>query len=156
MEASDLAYRARALAQAHALTETAIAFRTHHIDAERSRQGMAQFAEWAAVAFLTGYCVRRVEESVTDVDSLVAAAIDAEVAMRVATALRTDQPVTLLDDAVVVEALDRVILSEIAKRADQWKEQIDAADWAEFETYIAWWVTFGYGARTAETSATLR
>ena len=156
MEASDLAYRARALAQAHALTETAMAFRAQHIDAERARQAMAQFAEWAAVAFLTGYCVRRVEESVTDVPLCVDGGIDLAVVMSVAAALRTDQPVTLLDDAVVVEALDRVILSEVAKRADQWKEQIDDADWAEFETYIAWWVTFGYGARTAETSATVQ
>lgn len=153
MEASDLAYRARALAQAHALTGAAQAFRAHHIDAERARQGMAQFAEWAAVAFLTGYCVRRVEESVGDVPPC-GDVIDGALAMSVAAALRSDRPVTLLDDAVVVEALDRVILSEIAKRADQWKDQIDDADWAEFETYIAWWVTFGYGARTAETSAT--
>lgn len=161
MLAEELAYRARALAQAHPLTDAASAFRAERIAVERARQGMAQFAEWAATAFLTGYCVRRVEETVDGDQRGVAhgvvrvGALNGSEAEAVAGALRAGKPVTLLDDAIVVEALDRVITSEIAKRADQWEEQVDAGDWADFAAYVAWWVMFGYGARAAEAGAAI-
>lgn len=152
MDADDLAYRARALAQAHPLTETASRFRAEQVAVDRERQPMAQFAEWAATAFLGGYCVRRVEESAcVGAVEVVGGALDFNQVAGIAAALRGREAVTLLDDSVVVEALDRVIRSEIAKRADQWRDQVDDADWADFEIYIAWWVTFGYGARAAET-----
>ena len=58
----------------------------------------------------------------------------------------------LLDPAIVEALLDRVISTEIDKRADQWKDQISATDWATFENYIAWWVVHGYSLRAAEIS----
>lgn len=154
MQAEELAFRARALAQSHPLTDVATAFRAEHVALERQRQAMAQFAEWAAVAFMSGYCVRRVEE--TTVEGGVAAH-DGAIgrAGEIAAALRAGQQVTLLGDAVVVEALDRVITSEIAKRSDQWREQVGETEWTEFEAYAAWWVTFGYAARAAEMGATV-
>ncbi len=156
MQAEELAYRARALAQSHPLTDAATAFRAYHVALERDRQAMAQFAEWAAVAFLSGYCVRRVEESACDVVPSIAEGDSIDRAAEVAAALRAGEPVTLLNDAVVIEALDRVITSEIAKRSDQWREQVGEAEWSEFETYAAWWVTFGYAARAAETGIVAR
>lgn len=171
MQAEELAYRARALAQAHPLTDAASAFRAERVDLERARQGMAQFAEWAATAFLSGYCVRRVEETAVGdersgsppacVDThpsqptTSGGSLSGEKVETIAAALRAGEPVTLIDDTIVVEALDRVITSEIAKRADQWEEQVSAADWADFAAYVSWWVTFGYGARAAEPKPSL-
>lgn len=149
MQAEELAYRARALAQAHALTDQASAFRDVRVAAERDAQGMAQFAEWAAVAFLAGYCVRRVEETVVPASADLPRG-DIDRAGEVAAALRAGEAVTLMNDAVVTEALDRVITSEIAKRSDQWREQVGEDEWSQFEAYAAWWVMFGYAARAAE------
>ena len=51
----------------------------------------------------------------------------------------------------MVEALlDKVISTEIDKRAEHWKAQISKADWAMFEGYVAWWVIHGYSLRAAE------
>ena len=62
-EVDDLAFRARALAQAHALTSRATAYRTWRLRRDEASHPVPELSSWAATAFLTGYCVRRVEES---------------------------------------------------------------------------------------------
>lgn len=159
---ADLAFRARALAQAHPLSETAFAYRSRVISVEHETQPMPEFAEWAATAFLVGYCVRRVEEADADLVATprraagpgVETALAAEAA-RLAEALRQGSADArpLLDADVVESVLDAVIASEIAKRAEHWRDQVSVHDWEEFESYVAWWVVHGYAFRTAEASS---
>lgn len=154
---ADLTFKARALAQAHPLTITATTYREQMITEERRNQPMAECADWAATAFLVGYCIRRVEEAETDrmvdttsqIDALVPLAHDA---VRLSDEVRQGRPAgpQLLDEALVEALLDRVISTEIEKRADQWKAQVSSADWAMFEDYVAWWVIHGYAMRSAE------
>lgn len=69
-----------------------------------------------------------------------------------AESLRTGEAerVTLLDPAVVVSALDRVIATELDKRQEHLREQLDDAAWSELEDYIAWWTVHGYALRAVE------
>lgn len=69
-----------------------------------------------------------------------------------AESLRTGEAerVTLLDPAVVVSALDRVIATELDKRQEHLREQLDDAEWSELEDYIAWWTVHGYALRAVE------
>lgn len=69
-----------------------------------------------------------------------------------AESLRTGEAerVTLLDPAVVVSALDRVIATELDKRQEHLREQLDDAEWSELEDYIAWWTVHGYALRAME------
>lgn len=69
-----------------------------------------------------------------------------------AQSLRTGEAerVTLLDPAVVVSALDRVIATELDKRQEHLREQLDDAEWSELEDYIAWWTVHGYALRAVE------
>lgn len=60
------------------------------------------------------------------------------------------EQVTLLDPAVVVSALDRVIATELDKRQEHLREQLDDAEWSELEDYIAWWTVHGYALRAVE------
>lgn len=69
-----------------------------------------------------------------------------------AESLRTGEAeqVTLLDPAVVVSALDQVIATELDKRQEHLREQLDDAEWSELEDYIAWWTVHGYALRAVE------
>lgn len=169
--ADDLAFRARALAQAHPMTPVAAALRTKLVKRERLDQPMPELAEAASNALLVGYCVRQVEEAEVAVrdpvgrdsnsarpdsdsagDGIRLDEID-RAATAISAALRAGEPVTLLDDAVTVAALDRVIASEIDKRTEHWRPEVDDAEWSRFEEYIAWWVIHGYAMRGAERAA---
>lgn len=59
---ADMAFRARALAQTHPLTPTAQRFAERTISRHCRTQPMAESAEWARAALISGYCLRRVEE----------------------------------------------------------------------------------------------
>ena len=154
---ADLTFKARALAQAHPLTITATAYRDQMIVEERRTQPMTEFADWAATAFLVGYCIRRVEEAdcglapdtTSGSDALVPLGHDA---VRFSDEVRSGNPpgTRLLEQELVEALLDRVISTEIEKRVEHWKAQISTADWAMFEQYIAWWVIHGYALRAAE------
>ncbi len=160
----DIPFRARALAQAHPLTESASSYRESRISIERETQPLPEFADWAATAFLVGYCVRRVEEAdaaeqltvafgraVEDLDLLGAAAT------RIADDLRSGRPAgtDLLDPELVESALDAVIGSEVDKRREHWREHVSNEDWAMFEQYVTWWVVHGYAVRAAERPAVI-
>ncbi len=158
----DLTFKARALAQAHPLTVTATAYREQMIEEERRTQPMSEFADWAGTAFLVGYCIRRIEEAdvlgelpetTPQTDALVPLAHETA---RFSDEVKLGRPagVQLLEQSLVEALLDTVISTEIDKRTEHWKGQVSAADWAMFESYIAWWVIHGYSMRAAEIART--
>ena len=161
-EVDDLAFRARALAQAHALTPGATAYRRWRLGRDEASHPVPELSSWAATAFLTGYCVRRVEESVC-VDDRPSprdrpSEAEWEVAWERAAAVvaaslvdpSTATPVTRLGRAVVVGALDAVIGSEVDKRNEHVREHLSPLDWSQFETFVSWWVMHGYAIGVVE------
>lgn len=58
--------------------------------------------------------------------------------------------VTLLDPDATISALDRVIATELDKRQEHLREQLDDQEWSELEDYIAWWTVHGYALRAVE------
>jgi hypothetical protein len=153
----DLGFRARALAQAHALTESALAYRRWRIGRDQPNHPIPELSTWAATAFLTGYCVRCVEESwPTAKPRVPLAGSDSGLedwdsrASRFANALTANPDATLVEHQTVLDALDNVIGREIEKRAEHVKEQMGSADWEQFEHFIGWWVLHGYAIRAVE------
>jgi len=156
-DAGDRAYKARALAQAHPLTSLATRYRQRAVAQEELDQPMVELARWAGEALLKGYCLRKVEEQAagaggeladdaTDLDLLEARAA------AIATDLRTGDPTAHLlgEHDLTFTALDRIITSELSSRSDNYRDQVDAASWRQFEEYIAWWTVRGYALRAAE------
>ena len=158
---ADLTFKARALAQAHPLSSVAARYRNNKIEGERQTQPLPEFADWAATAFLVGYCIRRVEEAdvqaMPTFDSVVPDGVDldalGEAAAELSAEVRLGKSagVELLPVELVESLLNRVISTEVAKREDHWKANIPDEDWREFEGYITWWVIHGYSLRAAET-----
>jgi hypothetical protein len=76
-----------------------------------------------------------------------------EAATSVAADMRSDAagPHLLGDEDRTIEALDRIIASEVSRRLDHWKDDIDQSAWAELEEYLTWYVVKGYSLRVAET-----
>lgn len=156
--AEQLAYNARALAQAHPLTPLAKRFVDRAAEVERTTQPLAEIATWAAAGATTGYCLRRVEENETGL--VLAATDEADVdldelddqAQRIVADLRSehgsDQYLVAEDD--VVAALDRIIASEVDRRLHNWRDSVDDQAMHEFEDYVTWWVLKGYALRVAE------
>ena len=66
--AADLAFRARALAQAHPFSAAAYRIVNSAAAQESRVQNPAEAGVWAAAAFTQGYCLRRVQETAEDVD----------------------------------------------------------------------------------------
>ena len=160
LEAEELSYRARALAQAHPLTPLAKRSIDRAVEEQRSAQPMAEIGIWAGAALLTGYCLRRVEETEAGLD--LAPVEDAqpeleqldEESTRIAADMRSDEASkhVLSDDDRVIDALDLIIASEVARRLDNWKDDLDQAAWGELEEYLTWYVVKGYALRVAETA----
>ena len=156
--AEEVAFAARALAQAHPLSVAAATYRAVMIERERRDQSIREVADWAASAFLVGYCVRRVEESAIGRRCSAGAVprdastpgIDVAAVSSIAQRLGDGEALGLLDDSVVIDVLDRVIASEIDKRNEHVREQLDGAQWTEFEKYVAWWVLHGWATRVVE------
>ncbi|MHB1712642.1 MAG: hypothetical protein ACYCV7_14800 [Acidimicrobiales bacterium] len=158
----DLAFRARALAQAHPLSPAATSSLNTEVHEQRASQPIAEIGDWAGAAIVTGYCLRRVEEVAIvvhpvgrgdqRVDAEKPEAIDTDLVARIASGLRRGKAAQwlLVDEAVTVAALDRIIASEIDKRRDNWRDAVTDAAWGELEEYLAWWVVKGYAMRVAE------
>ncbi len=154
-DVAEMCFAARALAQSHPMTPAALAYLRGRLEDERSRQPVGEPADWAATALVVGYCLRRTEEkqvarppALQDVD-----VADLETgAVALAGALRDGDAgaVTLLSPAVTVAALDRLIGTELDKRREHLREQLDDDAWAELTEYLAWWVVHGYCTRAAE------
>jgi hypothetical protein len=159
LTAEDMAYRARALAQAHPLSALAKDYIDRAVAEQRTSQPIPEVGIWAGAAAINGYCLRRVEETEAGLD-LVAGDdglpdLDAleEATTQVAADLRSeDGPSHILgDEDRTIEALDRIIASEVSRRLDHWKDDVDQAAWGELEEYLTWWVVKGYALRVAET-----
>jgi hypothetical protein len=88
------------------------------------------------------------EEAVPELDALD------EEATRIAGDLRSEgaDPHTISDEDTILDALDRLIASDVSKRLDHWKDSVDKKAWAELEEYLTWWVVKGYALRVAEQS----
>ena len=160
LSSQDLAFRARALAQAHALSEAAHRYRAWRIDRDRPDHPIPELSTWAATAFLTGYCIRCVEESWPTGSTRPPRAgprsdNDFETWERLGNQFANDLPTnphgTLLVHTVVVAAIDDVIDREVDKRAEHVKEQVSAAEWTRFHDFVGWWVVHGYSIRAVET-----
>ena len=155
-DVSDLCFAARALAQTHPMTEASLRYRQQCFETERARQPVTELADWASTALLVGYCLRRSEEQRVPGDRLPAAAADGEIDLENVAALsetlRMGDPgtVSLLPAEVTVAALDRIIATELDKRNEHLREQLDDASWSELEDYIAWWTIHGYALRASE------
>ena len=158
-DVSDLCFAARALAQTHPMTEASLRYRQQCFESERARQPVTELADWASTALLVGYCLRRSEEQRVPGDRLPAAAADGEIDLESVAALsetlRVGDPgsVSLLPAEVTVAALDRIIATELDKRNEHLREQLDDASWSELEDYIAWWTIHGYALRASELPA---
>ena len=168
LTAHDLAFRARALAQAHALSEVAFRYRAWRVDRDASDHPFPELSTWAATAFLVGYCVRCVEESFAlgepprrttessrttapapTADPTQLAAWCSEAAMFV-NQLPNRPNSTLVSHSLVLAALDDVISREIDKRAEHVKEQVPSGQWSQFEDFVGWWTLHGYAIRATE------
>ena len=160
VDVSDLCFVARALAQTHPMTEASHRYRQECLETERGRQPVTELADWAATALLVGYCLRRSEEQRVQDEQLAAATptggeIDLEHVTVLSESLRTGDPgsVALLPADVTIAALDQIIGTELDKRREHLREQLDDASWSELEDYIAWWVIHGYALRASECGA---
>lgn len=152
MTGDDLCFTARALAQTHPLSEDAHRYRQARFDEERARQPIPELADWASTALLVGYCLRRAEEREAGLDLQPAGSPDLGTIDAVSQALRVGDPqsVTLLPAATILDAIDRLIATELDKRSEHLREQLSDDDWHELEDYITWWVVHGYGLRATE------
>ncbi len=160
LTAEDMAYRARALAQAHPLTDLARSYVDRSVAEQRTSQPIPEVGIWAGAAVIGGYCLRRVEESevgmdlspsdedLPDLDALEEATSGIAAELRVEGAGGH----MLADEDRTIEALDRIIASEVSRRLDHWKDDVDQAAWDELEEYLTWWVVKGYALRAAETA----
>lgn len=130
------------------------------VDRERGAQAHPEMGEWAGHAFTTGYCLRKVEEvdvngshpDVAEISELEAADNSAS---EVAATLRTTGlgALALFSESLVVDTLDRLILGEIDRRLDQWRDTTPPEVWRQLEDYLAWWVIKGYAFRVVETTS---
>lgn len=159
IDVSDLCFTARALAQTHPMTEASLRYRQQCFESERARQPVTELADWASNALLVGYCLRRSEEQRVHEDRLPAVSAAGEVDLENVAALSESlrvgdaASVSLLAADVAVAALDRIIATELDKRREHLREQLDDASWSELEDYIAWWVIHGYALRAGERPA---
>ncbi len=157
LDPEDLTYRARALAQTHPLTRLAGRYIDKAVGEQRTSQPIIEIGIWAGGALIDGYCLRRVEEddagftlSAVEGADIELDALDEE-AGRIAAEVRTGAGDYLLgDDGRTVEALDRLVHSQVDRRLDHWRDSIDDKAWAELEEYLTWWVVKGYALRIAE------
>jgi hypothetical protein len=155
----DLAFRARALAQAHPFTSLAQRYLNRIVGEQRASQPLPEIGTWAGAALTGGYCLRRVEEDEAGLTLEASSEVDIdldrldEVAVRVAADVRTGAgDHSLVDDERVVAALDRLVHTEVDKRLEHWRDSVDDKAWAELEEYLTWWVVKGYALRVAETT----
>ena len=159
MSDQDLVFRTRALAQAHPLSSFGHRYMRWIVDRERGVQIHPDMGEWAGHALTVGYCLRKVEE--VDVAGTHPATPEKtdlraadESANEVATRLRTTGlgASALFPEAELIQTLDQLILGEIDRRLDQWRNTTTPEIWRQLEDYLAWWVIKGYSFRVVETT----
>ncbi len=162
--AEAVAFRSRALAQAHPLSKSARRYVELAIADQRDSQPMPEIGMWAGQALLNGYCVRRVEEAEAGRASADPSASPetglefpiedlSEAVDRIAGELRSGAAGVYLlnDEDQTIETLDRIVASEVDRRLNAMSDSVDDAAWNELSDYLAFWVTKGYALRVAET-----
>lgn len=155
IDVDDVCFMARALAQTHPLTPAALRYKQSCFEHEREHQPVDEVADWATTALLVGYCLRRAEEKTSghtrELLSFEAGDF-AQGANELAAQLSEGDAssITLLPPASTIAALDRIIGTEVHKRNEHLREQLDDGAWSELEQYIAWWVVHGYCVRALE------
>jgi hypothetical protein len=173
LNAEALAYRARALAQAHPLTDLARHYLDWAVAGQRTSQPIPEIGIWAGSALLEGYCVRRVEEedlglevggvaagetSVAAPERVTLEELDAAAAL-IAADLRSGTNEAGLATPIhqdpeseerLILALDRIVGKQVANRLEHWRDSVDEEAWRELEEYLTWWVVKGYALRVAE------
>lgn len=171
--AEQVAYQARALAQAHPLTPLATAFLNRTVAKHRANQATPEIGIWAGSALLKGYCVRMVEEeesgfTMRPEPGLPQPELDEldEVTTTIAATLRTGEqaghdhePGPAMDDILLanedrlLDVLDAIVGKEVENRLDHWRDTVTDENWVELEEWITWWVVKGYALRVAEARA---
>lgn len=151
----EIVFRTRALAQAHPLSPRAEAYLKRTVAAQQEEQHAAEIGIWAGYALTVGYCLRRVEESDTDVVMHAPPELPTELeecSTEIADRIRTEAADDLLlyEEPLVVSALDRIIAGEVERRLSHGSDEIDADTFAQLEAYLAWWTIKGYALRVAE------
>lgn len=159
LEAEQMAFAARALAQSHPFTNLAKGIVDAAMEAERKAQP-GEFSIWAASALTKGYCVRRVEEDdegmvlVAAEESTLPSSEDVEaLTLDLVKALQSEDSsldFVLGDEERTLEVLDRIIGSEVGNRLDNAPANLTSRARAELEDYLTYWVIRGYALRTAE------
>jgi hypothetical protein len=161
--ADDLARQARTLAQAHPLSPLAGEFVNRTVAEQSASQPSSEVGTWAGACLTNGYCLRRVEENAAglvlqvqpdtgvDIDALAAEGNRIAAAMR----LPGSDVSFLIGEDEVVDALDRIIASEVSRRLDNLRHSIDKEAAAEVEEFLTWWTVQGYALRAAEQSSGL-
>lgn len=160
LDAEDLTYRARALAQTHPLTRLAKSFIDRAVGEQRTSQPLPEIGIWAGAALIVGYCLRRVEENEAGLSLEAVDGVEPDLdrldedVVRVAAQVRTPGAgdYLLADEERTVAALDRLVHSEVDKRLEHWRDSVDDAAWAELEEYLTWWVVKGYALRVTEST----
>lgn len=160
-EADALARQARTLAQAHPLTPLAADFVNRAVTEQSSSQPSPEIGTWAGACLLNGYCLRRVEEN--EAGLVLQAQDGADVSLdqlggdasRIGAELRAGDGggPFLIDDERVVDALDRIIASEVGRRLDNLRTALDEGACREIEEFLTWWTVQGYALRVAEMAA---
>lgn len=168
-----VAYRARALAQAHPLSKLAKQYIDWAVADQRTSQPIPEIGIWAGAALVEGYCVRRVEEEDLDLEvgasagdnrddgrSLTVDELDKAAAI-IAAEVRTGyteegvEVATHQDPASeerLLKTLDNIVAKQVANRLDHWRDSVDDEAYRELEEYLTWWVVKGYALRVAESN----
>lgn len=149
-DATDLAFRARALAQTHPFSAAAYRIVNRIVADEASMQPLADAGIWAGAALTQGYCLRRVQEANSGIEERVAELASDDSLERDATQ-RIDEIRNGGADDQTIAALDLLVGSQVQNRVDQWGDSVDPVAFAELEHYLTWWVVKGYALRQAET-----
>lgn len=160
LEADQMAYRSRALAQTEPFTPLARQLLDQAMVAEREAQP-GNFSVWANAAFTKGYCVRRVEEDDVALELVANAGDDfpptervLEVTDVIVAALRSED-IDLTEHMIsgeerLFDVLDQVIGSEVRNRTDNADTNLSPRARGELEDYLTYWVVKGYALRAAE------
>ena len=160
LDADEMAYKSRALAQSEPFTQLAREVLDKDMADEREAQP-GNFAVWANAAFTKGYCVRRVEENDAGLSFETASAESMpprekvlDETTEILTLIRSEDgdlgEHAIADLDRLFEVLDRVIGSEVNARTDNAGPSLSSRARIELEDYLTFWVVKGYALRAAE------
>nr|MBA3605545.1 hypothetical protein [Acidimicrobiia bacterium] len=134
-----LAFRARALAQAHALSPAASRLLNRAVAEEAQIQPRPEMGAWAGAALTQGYCLHKVQEDGGDVAAARGTSDDELDALDRAAVAHATELRTSTGDDVTVAALDLLVDSQVEHRLQPWRDELDDETWAQLAQYLTWW-----------------